>query len=141
MYCAKCGAQLPDRTAVCPYCGEALAAQPKKRPFEPLLGMILGIAASMIAFAVYFFGILTSMYGVGVSAVLYVLTGLLGVAALAFSILGLKKSLSTGGRNYVAGIVFSSVGLACALGTFLLLALCFFASNLFRFVWTRPWRS
>lgn len=140
MFCVKCGAQLADGSAVCPYCGQVLATQTGKRPYEPLLGMILGIVASVIAFAVYFFGVVAAVYGAEVSAVFYVLSGALAVAALVFSVLGLKKSLSTGSRSYVAGIVFSSVGLACALATFLLLAISFFASNLFRFVWTWQYR-
>lgn len=132
MFCMKCGAQLADGSVVCPYCGQSLAAQADKRPYEPLLGMILGIAAAVFAFVIYFCGIFSSIFGSGISWLLYVLVGLLAVAALVFSILGLKTSIRTGGRKYVAGIVFSSVGLGCVIGAFALLLIGGLLSGLLR---------
>lgn len=107
-------------------------AQPYAAPRAPvqktplaLIGMILGIVSAVLSFVAYFSSILSAALSRGASVrmlpVLWVLIALLAIGAMVCSILGLMRSIRTGGRKYVAGIVFSSVGLACSVAALVLL--------------------
>ena len=161
-YCPNCGSALTGQpaseasetpfvseTPTAPLCPDVPAApvyppaQPYAAPSAPvqktplaLVGMILGIISAVLSFVSYFSSILSAALSRGSSAyympVLWVLVGLLAIGAMVCSILGLMRSIRTGGRKYVAGIVFSSVGLACSVAALVLLFVGILISSVVR---------
>ena len=118
MFCSNCGNQLPENAAVCPYCRAQLrrptpVETPVVRTPFPGFSLGFGIAAVVFGFIAYVTSILS---GSSVMAFWTVLTFLLGIAGIIFGALGLRRSIRTGGRKYVAGIVLSAIGLACSVG-------------------------
>ncbi len=151
MICNNCHSVVADETKFCPNCGAKIGAEaamapqtypavpqtpvqpgypyqaqiPAARPFQPLMGMICGIVSVVLAFIIYFVVIVDSARsGIsGFAVMLLVLDFGLAVFSLTFSIIGMRKSIRTGGRKYVAGIVFSAVGISCAAAALLFLFL------------------
>lgn len=152
MICNYCHSNIQDGTPFCPYCGSAAAAAPAqphisepvqayvpvptqpyyqqpsapvRRPGQPLVGMICGIVSFIMSIVIYFVFIVDSVYNrvTVVEILLCILTGGLAVVSLVFSIIGMRKSIRTGGRKYVAGIVFSAVGISLSASAILFLLL------------------
>ncbi len=138
MICNSCHAEIPDSTRFCPNCGAPVTAvpvqpyyptqqpeTPARRPAQPLVGMICAIVSFFLAFVLYFAFIVnaaTNGEGMGAGLILFtVLDAGLAIFSLVFSIIGLRKSIRTGGRKYVAGIVFSAVGISFSAGALLFL--------------------
>ena len=143
MNCPYCGAAIPRQCGYCPSCGKKLPdemlqpyiPQEPPRPSQPLVGMILGIVSLVLAFIAYLVTIITAASGhsVGVVILLLVIPALgLAVESLILSITGMKRSIRTGGRKYVKGIVFSAVGISCAAGALIMVAVTFFLGFLLR---------
>ena len=96
--------------------------------------MILGIISFVMALIAYLAVIITSASGRGVGAVilLLVIPALgLAVESLILSITGMKRSIRTGGRKYVKGIVFSAVGITFAATALVFVTLTVFFGILF----------
>ncbi len=131
MNCPYCGAPVSGQPQYCPSCGGKLPDVPQEppRPTQPLLGMILGIISVVLAFFAYLASVISSASGrgFGIVILLLVIPALgLGVESLILSITGMKRSIHTGGRKYVKGIVFSSVGIACSATALVLLIFTIF---------------
>ncbi|MBQ2061692.1 MAG: zinc ribbon domain-containing protein [Oscillospiraceae bacterium] len=142
MNCPYCGAAVAGQTQYCPNCGTRLPDVPQDppRPSQPLIGMILGIISCVLAFIAYLATIIaaSSGHGVGTVILLLVIPALgLAVESLILSITGMKRSIRTGGRKYVKGIVFSAVGITCAATALLFVAITFFLGILLRTVTSR----
>lgn len=133
MNCPNCGSYVPENSAFCTACGANMQAQPQpyaapaqpqyysqqapeKHPAMPLIGMIFGIVSAVMGFVSYILAVtgMVSRRADDAAEVLVVLGAVLAVVALVFSIIGMVKSVRTGGKKYVAGIVFSAVGIATA---------------------------
>ena len=136
MNCPYCGAPVSGQPQYCPSCGGKLPDVPQEppRPTQPLLGMILGIISFVMALIAFLAVIITSASGRGVGAVilLLVIPALgLAVESLILSITGMKRSIRTGGRKYVKGIVFSAVGITFAATALVFVTLTVFFGILF----------
>ena len=84
---------------------------------RPLIGMICGIVGAVLAFIAYIVVIVCAAEDEGVGFVLLLLAAPalgLGAEALVLSISGMKRSIHTGGRKHVPGIVLSAVGITTA---------------------------
>ena len=156
MRCPRCGYESEVRMPFCANCGNQLngsqtayAVQPPARypasavlpqspegprPRQPLTGMILGICAAVLSILAYMF----IMINAGLKRrfedtgwILMFLTLALAAGALVFSIIGMRRSVRTGGRKYVAGIVFSGVGSGTAAYALLFSFFCFILTDLF----------
>lgn len=132
MKCPYCGEMVPGQSQFCPNCGTRLPAesvqpydsrqtpvpqQTAPRPVQPVLGMIFGIIGAILSIVVYVVMLEGAVTGGEPTAgsILLVVPALgAAVIGLIFSIIGMRRSVRTGGRKYVAGIVFSAVGIACS---------------------------
>lgn len=77
MYCCKCGRELMDNAAVCPYCGEPVrgkASAPKSRGETPT-AVILGIVGFICAWCYVLVGHVVSVVGIVLGARDYRETG------------------------------------------------------------------
>ena len=115
MFCSNCGNQIADNTAVCPYCRYQLrrvtpVQTPAPKTALPGFALGFGIAAVVLGVIGYAVG---AVYRNVISALPLVLAFLLGIGAVIFGASGLRLSIHTGGRKYVAGIVLSAIGIAC----------------------------
>ena len=114
MYCSYCGNHIPDNAAVCPYCrSQVRSASPLQQsaPRTPLGGLALGFGIAGTVFA--YIGIITNALNrSALPALLSVLAIFLGIAAVICGSIGLKRSIRTGGRKNVAGIVLSAIGIS-----------------------------
>lgn len=108
-----------------PYNPGQQPAAPVRHPAQPLVGMICGIVSFILSIVIYFVFIVDSAFHrvTAVEILLCVLTGSLAIVALIFSIIGMRKSIRTGGRKYVAGIVFSAVGISLSASAIMFLLL------------------
>ena len=119
MFCPNCGSQVPDQTVICPVCHmqlPRLVTPPPTgaRKFLPIFALccgIVGTAVGMVAYTTYGFRVVFQDSTTTGSLLLVILASLLGLAAIICGILGLIRSIRTGGRKYVAGIVLSAVGI------------------------------
>lgn len=123
MFCTNCGNQVPDGSAVCPYCRAPLArpvdaAPTGSRKALPIIALCCGVVGIIVGSVAYIsFGIPvvfqnSTMTG---STLLVILTFLLGLAAIICGIIGLFRSIRTGGKKYVAGIILSAIGIYCGI--------------------------
>ena len=146
MNCPYCGASIPNQSQFCPGCGTKIPSQtvrpyspeqpaPAPHPVQPVLGMIFGIIGavlSVVAYVVMLDGAISGEESAAVFPVLVILTLVAAVLGLIFSIIGMVRSIRTGGRRkYVAGIVFSAVGISCAAFAFIYLILTVFLGVVF----------
>lgn len=153
MICNSCHATIPEGMAFCPNCGEKVTiptpaeqtfppvqsmptvppvryyppVEPTPRPAQPLVGMICGIISLILSIVLYFLLIVRAASGAGTSGIiLFCVFGVgLAIFALVFSIIGMRRSIRTGGRKYVPGIVFSAVGIATSASALMFLFLGF----------------
>lgn len=141
MICNSCHATVPDGTPFCSNCGAKLsdapfqpyfpaqpissAQEPVCRPAQPLVGMICGIVSFILSMILYFVLIVGSVTrSVTWLTILFgLLVGGLAIFSMIFSIIGLRRSIRTGGRKYVPGIVFSAVGISMSASALLFLFL------------------
>ena len=131
MNCPNCGADLYESSNLCHICGakingEAVAPAQQtapRRPLQPMLGMIFGIISTVLASLDYVVVVYRVLYGYTWTAViiLSILCVIAAIVALVFSIIGMKRSIRTGGRKYVAGIVFSAIGLETSASSLILM--------------------
>ena len=140
MFCVNCGSQLPEGANVCPFCGtqvrqanpvqpvspqpgysypvspQPLNTEPVRTPL-PAMALGFGIGGFVLAYIGYFVTILNKN---SYMALLSLLAAMLGIGAIIFGAVGLRRSIRTNGRKkYVAGIVLSAIGLACGSGALL----------------------
>ena len=125
MNCRYCNANIPEGSPFCPNCGakqEPVPAAvyptgqfetPVHRPYQPLLGMILSIIGAILSIVIFIVFVETKTFG-ALAILMCILTAAFTVTGLVFSIVGMRRSIRTGGRKYVAGIVFSAVGIGAA---------------------------
>ena len=114
MFCSNCGNQVPENTAACPYCRYQIrrvtpVQTPAPKTALPGFALGFGIAAVVLGVIGYAVG---AVYRNVISALPLVLAFLLGIGAVIFGASGLRRSIHTGGRKYVAGIVLSAIGIA-----------------------------
>ena len=138
MFCPNCGNQLLRNAAVCPYCRTQLS-QPVAPPptgarkFLPIFALccgIVGIFVGMIAYMTYGISAVFQDSTITGSLLLVILASLLGLAAIICGIIGLIRSIRTGGRKYVPGIVLSAVGIYCGLNAMFSSVMSLFVNNL-----------
>ena len=114
MFCPNCGNQLPDNAAVCPYCRAQLqrptpVQTPASKTILPGFALGFGIPAAILG---YFGLIIFTFHRTLAASLPIVLAIALGLAAVICGSIGLKRSIRTGGRKNVAGIILSAIGIA-----------------------------
>ena len=138
MFCPNCGTHLPEQADICPACRAQLprpvAPQPTgARKFLPIFALccgIVGTAVGMVAYTTYGFRVVFQDSTSTGSLLLVILASLLGLAAIICGILGLIRSIRTGGKKYVAGIVLSAVGIYFGLNALFTSFMSLFVSSL-----------
>ena len=114
MFCSNCGNQIADNTAVCPYCRYQLrrvtpVQTPAPRTALPGLSLGFGIAGVILGYiGIIVFAVQRS----AAATIPIVLAFFLGLAAVICGAAGLRRSIHTGGRKNVAGIVLSAIGIS-----------------------------
>ena len=123
MNCPYCGAPVPSQSQFCTNCGTKIPTEavrpytpeqpaPAPRPPQPLLGMIFGIIGAILSIVTYIVMLQGAVRGnMSTAGMILLITPTLGasVIGLIFSIIGMKRSIRTGGRKYVAGIVILGI--------------------------------
>lgn len=123
MFCMNCGNQVPDDSAVCPYCRTPLArpvdaAPTGARKALPIVALCCGVVGTVVGSAGYiatwFDTVFSHSYATSLPSAplpVILLSCLLGLAAIVCGVIGLVRSIRTGGKKYVTGIVLSAIGI------------------------------
>ncbi len=130
MYCPKCGRQVEDNAMFCAGCGTNLAGRievpkPKRAPVFAVVSLICGIASLVLVIPAMISIVNSRAIGGSisiedpVSLIFIALVAAASVAAGVFGILGLIRSIRTGGKKSIKGIIMSAIGLYLALSAVL----------------------
>lgn len=138
MFCPNCGTQLREQADICPVCRAQLQrpiAPPPSvaRKFLPIFALccgIVGIFVGMIAYMTYGISAVFQNSTITGSLLLVILASLLGLAAIICGLIGLIRSIRTGSRKYVPGIVLSAIGIYCGLNAIFSSVISLFVNNL-----------
>ena len=142
MFCMNCGNHGPDDSAVCPYCRTPLArpvdaAPTGARKALPIIALCCGVVGTVVGSAGYiatwFDTVFSHSYATSVPSAplpVILLSCLLGLAAIVCGVIGLVRSIRTGGKKYVTGIVLSAIGIYCGLNAMFSSVMSLFVNNL-----------
>ena len=126
MFCKNCGCNISDDTAFCPHCG-AQAGEDKasiaSKPDDSSANTQSSNAVGLVGFILAMVSIVFWLIGLLASSILFIVSLMLGIAAIACSAVGMKNSSKCNGQHRglsVGGLVVGIVVVAISVILFII---------------------